>query len=911
MSQVSLRVLKLFMVVFCLGMLAACGPDKDPPRDVSVDCRADKDCESFEQCTSNNTCVERTSCSDASQCKDGKACIDSQCVVPKCTIDDDCTKGSECKDSVCVERPRQCTAVGQSCSEDRLPREGFTCVDLGEGLKCQEACKGGPGVNKCSTGSICVDRTYCKPSECAGPAAGQEVCDAKAEADKTKFPNGASCAAQRDSYGNEAFACVAAGKVELGEECSSTTRCKAGLLCVPGLPVVNALGSSLATAFCAEPCDAAHACSQEGESCIGASKREFSGGGICGDRCDPFKAGQVTCSDDSSCIPVTSDDGICTLKADNTVELYSKCDPKSDAPECPSGTWCFGVTAGEARCLPLCDPTLAKQNDQNATCPTADPKSFARIAHLAEGIASVDVFLGTTQIASGLSFGALADNGEFIELPIGTKNLTVRLAGETEVVYTQSIKLDGNDALNITIVNDAESLEAVKIKALSVDEPRQVPAAEAETTELRVVHAISDLVAESLDVVLVRAGEDIDEAGTVKQRLGTGVAYGKASDFNAISTAQVGGATGDVLYDVYFFKASETTYVEKVADLKVTTGQVATIYLIGTSAAPAMQLVEHSEASKSRILGGYCLDLTQGRNPKAGLGVCFENCTNNTHIGAGVCSGGGVNACDPRSPEQMWCFPSGQSELGGACKESSDCADGLFCDENGAGSGTCRSYCEHKAGGLNPALSCQTDIGEICVPKREFSNLGECRIGCDGGTGYKDESCPESQKSCFGADGISYCQGSGTDKIGEECADPAIQSCVPGAVCAKRVPSFQGLLLESFSPIETGEVAYCRELCKPFLGPGKESGCSEGFACSPLLPGPINSVSLGHCVESGPTLGSDASCTGNASGKMCGDNAYCVEGICVRVCDAETKKGCLGNEQCRDWDLLGLYGRCQ
>ncbi len=906
MSQVSLRVLRFMLLLLCLGMLSACGDEEKPPI-VAVDCKIDTDCASFEQCTSNGTCIERTSCEDATQWKDGKACVGNQCVAAQCSKNDDCALGSECTDNVCVALPLQCTAVGQACSADRLSRDGFACVDLGEVFKCQEAFKGGPGVYKCSTGSVCVDRTYCQPSECAGPAAGKAVCDAKAAANSGKYPNGASCAPVSDSYGNSANMCVPAGNVALGGECTVKSPCQAGLLCVPGIPVLNALEGKLATAFCAQPCDATTSCDVAGESCIGASQREFAGGGICGDRCDPFKAGQITCSDDKSCIPVTSDDGICKLKADNSVEIYSKCTPKSNAAECPSGSWCFAVSDDESRCLPMCDPTLATEKAQDATCPTPDLKSFARIAHMAEGVASVDVFLGAIKIAENLSFGGLADSGNFVELAVGTHNLSVRLTGQEDVVYTTSLKLTGNEALNIAVVEDVDSVEPVQIKVLSVDEPRQAPVAEAETTELRVVHAISDIQADSLEVVLVRAGEDIDEDATVKQRLGTGVAYGKASAFAAITSNQIGSATGDVLYDVYFFKASETVYLEKVEGLKVTTGQVATIYLLGTSAVPTMQLVAHLKADNARILGGSCRPLSQ--TPRAGLGVCFENCTDNTHIGGGVCSGGGVNACNPISPEQMFCFPSGQSELGGACSDTVDCADGLLCDKDGTGSGTCRSYCEPKEGGVNPALTCQT--GETCIPKRGFINLGECRIECTGDVSYKDGSCPASQQSCFAADGQSYCQGSGTDAIGAECANPSIQSCVPGAVCAKRVPTFQGLLLQAFEPLETGEVAHCRKLCKPFLAPGGKSDCGEGFACSPVLPGPINSLSLGHCVESGPELGSQASCTGDSTGKMCGDNAYCIEGICARLCNADTKKGCLGNETCRpEQDILGIYGIC-
>lgn len=933
MSQVVLRYLKFAFVLLCLSVLSACGSDNDGTCSNSTDCKTngetcvdgqcvievlectnDEECLGHQQCSSNNTCINRTSCSINEHCIAGKVCQNSACVDQQCEDDNQCARGSACQNSVCVELTRQCSAVGQSCSEDRLAREGFACVDLedGKGFTCQAACTGGAGVNKCATGSICIDRTYCKPSECAGPAEGQAFCDAKAAANPADFPNGASCAPQRDQYGNTANLCVPAGTVELGEECTNRNPCKAGLLCVPGITAVNSLSSALPIAFCAEPCTNNGHCSQEGESCIGAAERTFSGGGICGDRCQPFKAGEETCSDNRSCIPVSNTDGICTLEADNTVEIYSKCTEGSETSECPSGTWCFGVTEGEARCLPLCNPSLSSQNLQNATCPTAQPASFARTAHMAEGVGALDISLGATPLAEGLGFGALADETEFARLAVGTADLTVRLAGSEDVIYTQSVTLRGNEALNFVVVKDEESTEDVKIKVLQVDEPRKAPVAEGETTELRVVHTISDLTADSLDVVLVRSGEDVNEAAN-RQRLATAAAYGAPSDFAAIESNQLEGVTGDVTYDVYLFKAAASLDFAKIEGLTVTTGDVATLYLVGTQAAPGLEVVAHSVAATARILGGYCYDLTQGRSPTPGLGICFENCTDNTHIGGGVCSGGGVNACNPSSPEQMWCFPSGQSEIGGACSESSDCVDGLFCDQDGAGSGTCRSYCEHKTPSINPSLACQED--EICVPKRGFSNLGECRIGCQSGAGYEDDNCPESQKSCFGADGISYCQGSGTDKLGERCADPSVQSCEPGSVCAKNVPTFAGMLVEPFTPLAQGEEAYCRALCKPFLGPGESSGCGEGFACSPILPGTIHSPNLGHCVESGPFRASNTACGGNELGKMCGDNAFCVENICLRFCEADSGDGCWEGETCRSWNqdsgpLFGVLNRC-
>ncbi|MBA2660850.1 MAG: DUF4397 domain-containing protein [Bradymonadaceae bacterium] len=892
-----------------------------------MDCRTDDECLGHQQCTSNFECVTRTSCSGNDQCAAGRVCISSACVAKQCDATNSCPIGSECQEGACIELPRQCTAVGQNCDLNRLERPGFACHDMGAGPKCYEACVLGSSAGNavsytCTPGSICIDRKACRPSECAGVLNGQATCDQIAQADPSKFPNGSTCSRETDAYRNYANLCVPAGTRQLGDECARAQPCKSGLVCVSRIPILDLSQTSTFKTFCAEPCNANTPCSKSDEGCIGDDINLFQGAGICGDRCNPYNIDEQNCADDKSCLPISNTDGMCLLKADNSAEPYAKCDASSDTTQCPSGTWCFGVTTGHARCLPLCNPTLATKELRDATCPGALPQSFVRLAHLAEGIGAADIHLNGAPLAEGLAFGELANNGDFLTLAIGTHTVSVHLDGVK--VFEDNITLVGNEALNLVVVADPNSEEDVKIQILTVAEPRQAPTAVGDTTELRLVHGVAD--ADVVDVIIVRAGESFDLVAN-HRRFANGLSFGQASSFVAVETDQDPEITEPLGYDVYVFPATERTLGNEIVlfeDVKVTTGDVATIYLIGTANSEddqdlRLEFVAHSVAASARVLSGNCIDLLGGQQaPIQGLGICFENCTDNSHYGTGACSGGGANACNPGSPERQWCFPSGQSEVGGPCKETNECLDGLSCDTNGAGSGTCRSYCEPNAQ-VNAALSCTDD--EICAPIRGFLNLGECRIGCEPGTNYTDASCPADQKACYATEGLAVCNGSGEVAVGANCGQPTVQNCVPGAMCAKTVPTFNGLLVEPFNELRQGETATCRPMCQAFKPAPSTTDCPANMACSPVMPGPTFSGGVGHCVESGPSRPANQSCARADVGKLCGDNAFCVdggdgEGVCVRVCNFDTLAGCLGGEVCRAWEddnsnqILPGWGRC-
>lgn len=333
-----------------------------------------------------------------------------------------------------------------------------------------------------------------------------------------------------------------------------------------------------------------------------------------------------------------------------------------------------------------------------------------------------------------------------------------------------------------------------------------------------------------------------------------------------------------------------------------------------------------SADGEDRQLSGDCVDLAmqlQGYEgpTEIGTGVCFEACRDSDDWGKGACSAEN-QACDPVGEDVGWCFPAGEGEQGDNCEADDECGDGLHCDLGGEGGGTCRSLCQTGAQ-TNDNLGCESH--ETCIGMDGYDNLGECRLPCEPGPDGTDPNCPEGQQTCLGSGDDAYCLASGDLAHGEACGSPEEQNCAPGMVCAGSRTDLTGVLTEPFSDADGPSEATCRRICEPFVGDFGDSGCPDGYACSPVTP-EGESRTDGHCVPAmDDVIGGLEDCPADQAGMMCDENSFCIESTggnectedtyqCVQFCDYTTGAGCTGDTSCSEGfqggALFGWLGLC-
>ncbi len=357
-------------------------------------------------------------CSTSDDCDAGLTCDGGVCTG--CLSNSDCDSGEICRIGRCAPQTVQCGEVGLECDPDLPIADGYVCAQFfgDEGTFCYESCRsedvcalsaepdGAGGFTdvaglayfesiSCPQGSICdtddEGREACRRSECENPVIGQETCDAIAEANPSRFPNGANCnprvvedivsVSRGAVFGtilseDNGFFCQAAGTLQRGDAgCLQQAgglgqvapRCAPGLTCMTDIGLFD-LRQDGVEGVCEQPCTNDAQCDTDnGESCIGLdSTREFNSVGVCGHRCEPFVSEDDACPTGKKCFAVTSEDGYCTdlLGAPGTSEVYGEC--QSDQ-SCPNGTVCLNFGLG-ARCTPQCDPTASNQEAANETC---------------------------------------------------------------------------------------------------------------------------------------------------------------------------------------------------------------------------------------------------------------------------------------------------------------------------------------------------------------------------------------------------------------------------------------------------------------------------------------------------------------------------------------------------------------
>ncbi len=892
------------------------------------ECFLDDDCNTYEQCN-GLICVENETCEGESECAPDKTCSGGQCVDRQCNSDSDCFSGLECSGGLCRTIPRQCQNVGESCDPEQASRLGFSCEDLGSGPTCYRKCNryrvcldSGQASRRydCGAGSACVESNVsvpvCQPSECGGFFSAQEDCAETVADDPSSFPDGVQCALVQE----EAFTCQPAGQTSEGVQCNVTSDCEEGLLCLsdfgPYGIFVNPLSDKR---VCTQACDSDSMC-DDGESCIGASAGAFEGVGVCGERCDPFSFDEQ-CSADRACVAVTSDDGICFRETTRESEHYGSCTTND---ECPDNSQCLATGDGMSRCQPLCDPTLGTQAERNATCPTAADYGFVELAHFAADGFPVEVLVDG-ELVRTLQPGETTE-GSYLQVQEGNREITVRDESTGQVLLEEMVTVSRLTAATIAVVGD--TVEAGGLTALANEVPRGITGSQDQAL-IRLVHGVAGLG--DVAVVIVEEDGSVSDASARVLDVDS-ISYGQAIGFAAI-TLDAGVSES---FDIHVFEAGtdgSSPYLI-IDDYEFTDGEVASYYLVGDvrpadaddHIGPDLMTVSYTEPPEGRKLGGYCQDVfaNEGLPPEIGSGFCRETCATSDDWGGNGCTDSN-DACWPVGSGLGWCLPgaNGSAQVGDDCSDDDDCTDGAFCDPSGIDTGTCRSYCQTQQQ-TNPHLGCES--GEACIPREGYTNFGECRLPCNPGSDYIDtESCPSGQVSCIGEAGQAYCSPSGSIGLGQDCGTPTEQNCSPGLVCAQNGRDLNEIILDPFSSLNDNSVATCRELCEPFTGVDGNSGCSDGYACSPIAPSG-ESTTFGHCVESiEATLPSLSDCAAEDIGKMCDENSFCIpassnacveqRGQCLQFCDFATGQGCTGGTTCTEGfaggPLLGLYGLCR
>ncbi|TXD39141.1 DUF4397 domain-containing protein [Lujinxingia vulgaris] len=882
-----------------------------------VDCYDDLDCgESYQQCLAGQ-CVNNTSCDVTADCAPGQACDSAgACVERQCSRSSDCPGSYLCDEGICTTTPRQCRNVGEECVPGEPTRSGFACEDLGDGPTCYETCTeyrvcGANGsatsAFDCGGGQACVtatelqNRPVCRPSQCAGIATAEEDCAEIVAANPELFAAGVNCGMQ-----NGVRTCLPAGGGDENDACTDASDCSEGLVCVTGIDALvdpnSNTSASFVDGFCARPCSEDGQCGGE-QACIGETSGAVMGSGFCGDRCDPFAHTGNQCGEALACAPVDGVDGLCGRESDNELELYESC---SGSDSCPDSSACIQIEQGVRKCLPLCDPTLRTTAQRDATCPSADTSAYIQVAHFGADLPAVDIAVDGEPTIEGLAFGSIAGEDTFLSLPSGERQITVTSAGASPtVLYDETLTLESGAALLIGAVADSTATNGLAVLVSELTRGEEVAAAEA---RVRLVHGIN--LPSAVDVVFAEAGADVSEAANRIYALENAL-FGDVGSYMNL-------AEGD--YDVYVFDPGAFDSEDALATLSFTAtgGAISTEFIIDENA-PTLIGAAYDSAPMGRVLGGTCINLSQGA-AQIGLGFCLESCANSDQWGVGACSGEN-DRCNDFGDGTGICLGSGGTAIGETCEDDSDCVDGAHCDMNGTGEGVCRSYCQPEEQ-TNDALACGS--GEICVASAGTDNFGKCRIACNPGPDSTDPNCPADQKGCFGPEGQSFCQPSGDLTEGASCGNPETQNCQPGLVCARQANTLGGFLQSPFTAPESlgAPGGTCTQVCEPFKA---ESGCPDGFACSPITPDGA-SVTLGHCVErTAAPIRSLESCDLADTGKMCDENSFCIEealnacaepqAICVQLCDFFGGGGCTDGTVCEAWSddgpLFGLYGICR
>jgi hypothetical protein len=341
-----------------------------------------------ESCSLQNTCASGLTCVTTQQgsqtgiclnacsninnfCPSGEKCYDiggsGACA---CQSNADCNNGKSCQNNQCTgatsTNNRQ---LGEACDLQNDCANGLVCVVTQQGAQsgiCFEECT---QSGRCTTGERCTSLNN-----------GRSACVCQGD---NECPNGNLC---------KDFRCVNNQNLrKIGEVCSVSIRCEAGLTCVVTTPNAS---SGFCLALCqnaggrcttGEPCvplgNGENACACQGDNecnngkgcrelrCVGDSNE----GAKEGERCNP------TCQSGLNCLGNPSVDGICVRPCQQDSQcasIFTKCDTarqhcvaenkgtrqrgETCDPQnlCVSGLFCTVLQQGAQTgvCLPICNP---------------------------------------------------------------------------------------------------------------------------------------------------------------------------------------------------------------------------------------------------------------------------------------------------------------------------------------------------------------------------------------------------------------------------------------------------------------------------------------------------------------------------------------------------------------------------
>lgn len=877
-------------------------------------------------CQTEGVCPDEVSCSGLEQCIDGQCVLllDLVCIPS-------CGDGQVCSQGQCIDGVKTCTQGGQRCDPFSPISGDFYCVDWdglasGQPAVCSnpcspqgecpagEACYVLTGLNDtpcadqsaCGLGRICLNgqcrAAACQPSECDGALSGIEGCRAL-HAQDPAYPNGAACVIGDDGTKQ----CVPAGLQGLGEFCVSQEQaaqtgnyeqtCRQGQRCVLGL--------------CRKMCDDDALCNQD-QSCLFAQDNLIDEGvGFCGVSCTPFTQGE--CGQGQKCLPISAQQGYCVPAGPS--KAFEACLPNSF--NCEEGTSCVSYNNEQARCLPLCNLTVAPpqgsttltaadQLQRDTTCPQPQIPtfSFVSLVHLAQRAGVVDVYVDgqSPPWVSGLSFEQRASAQQqeaYLTLSPGAHVISILPAQSSPIeppLAELQVALNRDEAYLLVLgASPPSSAQALK--------PFISPVERELAQGVRVVDALGD--GPAVDVIARDGGQKIVLAqGLTQGRLGDPVSV-QAGEYAVEVWAQ--GTVDEPEQAPLFVRAQVQLGVSAQEEL----------YLRGTidpddGLAQAGVSTLIASAIPEPVLGPpllTCQPLANGV-----YGYCEEVCDGPRAYAQEVCQGQGMSCAPVRRDGFLGfaslCRPAGRAGLGEPCvpnQSPSACGPNLYCLEFGNTAadfspsqprGRCQPLCVVDDA-EDETLRCQP--GQACQALDASFEIGQCGYACEPSPSYGDADCPAGLGSCkprasattvAGPNGESipaveplppFCSASGNITPGVNCGGA---DCVPGTECLYPRSAQQDLVTTILSPYfgAIGQVPTCRPICDPFDGDSAAVRCGPNETCLVNYPW---SAEVGHCAPIVERIQPFQPCS--RPGESCGPDSVCVvdggASFCLRLCE--------------------------
>lgn len=218
-----------------------------------------------------------------------------------------------------------------------------------------------------------------------------------------------------------------------------------------------------------------------------------------------------------------------------------------------------------------------------------------------------------------------------------------------------------------------------------------------------------------------------------------------------------------------------------------------------------------------------------------------------------VILGSGLAACGPPAPPA----PSPGKLVGESCAQTSDCQDGLLCEELSCAYARCTTA-------LNPDAYCAQRL-ELAINRVICDPQGQCRER----TGSLDDPCEQDGACDFGL----ICEG-------QRC----VETCLSNASCYQEMTA---CLPRDSDP----QVRFCRDA---------DLSCGEGIdgyasRCAQVLGVEPEAIDCqrGQCIIAGLALGQACDEDG-----QCQQALVCEQGVCAASCEPDGPETCPQPQRC-------------